>query len=125
MTAFARQIRPHVSSEHDAAREAETHGSPPTAFAHLERAHVLGQASTREHVRVHVAMLLWGVRNRSPREIFGQSVRIVGAATKTFIGLIPDGNTGGANISAFRKLPVPDDLRLVIDHARRSSHEPA
>jgi len=125
MTAFARKIRPHVSSELDKAREAETNGSPQDAFAHLERAHVLGQASTREHVRVHVEMLLWGIRNRSPREILGQVVRIVGAATKTFIGLVPDGNTGGANISAFRKLPVPDDLRRAIDRARLAPHEHA
>ncbi len=125
MTAFARNIRPQVSNELSAAREAETRESPDAGFAHLERAHVLGQASTREHVRVHVEMLLWGIRNRSPREVFGQIVRIVGAATKTFIGLVPDGNTGGANISAFRKLPVPVDLHLGIDRARRSSHEPA
>ena len=41
-------------------------------FHHLERAHILGQASTIEHVRVHAMMLAWALRQRDTREIFGQ-----------------------------------------------------
>ncbi len=52
---FARRIRPHVQAELDAAAACEARGEPAPAFAHLERAHVLDQASTAEHVRVHVA----------------------------------------------------------------------
>jgi hypothetical protein len=69
----------------------------------LERAHVLGQTSTVEHVRVHWRMFLWGLRQRSPREYLGQLVRIVGAATKTAVGLVPHGNTG--RITTFKRLP--------------------
>lgn len=90
----------------------------PTSFAFLERAHVLGQASTVEHVRVHWHMLLWALRKRAPREAWGQVFRIVGAATKTAAGLVPTGNTGGSDISPFRRLPLPQDLARIIARAR-------
>lgn len=119
MTRFRRNILPHVEHELALAAEAEQRGDDDAAFKHLERAHVLGQPSTVEHVRVHWRMLRWGLRRRSARECVGQIVRIVGAATKTAIGLVPEGNTGGADISPFRRLPVPRDLASVIENARR------
>lgn len=114
---FARHIRPSVSAELAAADAAEQAGDPARAYAHLERAHVLGQGSTREHVRVHLRMLQWGLRHRDRREVRGQLLRLVGAATKTAVGLVPTGNTGGSNISPFRRLPVPADLQAIIDAA--------
>jgi hypothetical protein len=118
MTGFSQRIRPHVEAELAAAAQAETSGRAADAFSHLERAHVLGQASTAQHVRVHWEMFRWGWRQRRLRECGGQLLRIVGAATKTAIGLVPHGNTGGANISPFKRLPVPPDLEQVI----RSAH---
>ncbi|WP_370309711.1 DUF3703 domain-containing protein [Sinimarinibacterium flocculans] len=114
---FARHIRPSVSAELAAADAAERAGDLARAYAHLERAHVLGQGSTREHVRVHLRMLKWGLRHRDRREVRGQMLRLVGAATKTAVGLVPTGNTGGSNISPFRRLPVPADLQAIIDAA--------
>ena len=113
MSSFAVNIRPHVDAELRAAVL-----DPPNEFAHLERAHVLGQASTREHVRVHWRMLRWAWRHRDAREFAGQLLRIVGAATKTFIGLVPAGNTGGANVSAIRPMPLDPELAAIIDRAR-------
>jgi hypothetical protein len=118
MTSFTKLIRPHVAAELRTAQEAETHGKPLLAFSHLERAHVLGQSSTVEHVRVHWHMFTWGWRNRSAKECLGQLLRIVGAATKTAVGLIPSGNTGGSNISPFKSLSIPDDLAATIQQAR-------
>jgi hypothetical protein len=63
-------------------------------------------------------MLLWGVRRRQLREVAGQVLRIVGAATKTAFGLVPTGNTGGSNVSPFRRLPIPLELQSIIDEAR-------
>jgi hypothetical protein len=62
-------------------------------------------------------MLLWAVRHRILREAAGQVLRIVGAATKTALGLVPNGNTGGSNISPFKPLPIPVDLQKVLDGA--------
>ncbi len=59
------------------------------SFEHLERAHVLGQASTREHVRVHWQMLRWAARQRQPQELAAQVLRIVGAAVLTGPVLYP------------------------------------
>lgn len=88
-------------------------------FSHLERAHILSQYSTRDHVAVHMAMLRWGLRQRDWRETAGQVVRIVGAATKTAIGWVPVGNTGGANVSPIKPMPLPDDLAEIIARASR------
>lgn len=112
---FARNIRPHVDAELAAAERDPAHG-----FVHLERAHVLGQASTREHVRVHWRMFRWALRRRDAREAIGQIPRLIGAATKTFIGLVPSGNTGGANVSAIQPMPVDPELAAIIERARAS-----
>ncbi len=118
MGRFSRNIAPFVAAELALAREAERAGTDRDGFIHLERAHVLGQASTAHHVRVHWRMLCWGLRHRQPREVAGQIVRLVGAATKTVIGLLPEGNTGGANVSAVKPMPVPPDLQALLDKAR-------
>jgi hypothetical protein len=99
-------------------RDAETHGESAVAFAHLERAHVLGQASTVEHVRVHWHMLVWALRQRRPGECLGQAFRIAGAATKTAIGLVPYGNTGGSDVSPFKRMPIEPELEKLIQQAR-------
>ena len=113
MSRFADNIRPYVEAELRAAR-----AGGAEEFKHLERAHVLGQASTREHVRVHWQMLKWAVRHRDAREFFGQMLRMTGAATKTFIGLVPAGNTGGANVSAVQPMPVDPELAAIISRAK-------
>ncbi|ANB19624.1 Hypothetical protein I596_3636 [Dokdonella koreensis DS-123] len=118
MPSFTRAIRPYVDAELQAADRALAEDDATRAFVHLERAHVLGQASTIEHVRVHVRMLYWGFAQRNLREVLGQLLRIAGAATKTVFGLVPHGNTGGADISPFRRMPVPPDLDALIRHAR-------
>lgn len=115
---FGNRIRAYVEIELEAARAAERAGEPNAAFHHLERAHVLGQKSTVQHVRVHWRMLVWGMRHHNRREIIGQMTRLIGAATKTWVGLIPQGNTGGANVSAFKSMPIPDDLADLINVAR-------
>lgn len=118
MSHYARAIAPFVDQELDAAHHADARGDHRQAFAHLERAHVLGQASTWQHVRVHWQMLRWGLRQRSLREIMGQLLRIIGAASKTAIGWVPTGNTGGANVSPFRPLPVDAELAQITAQAR-------
>jgi len=115
---FGNRIRAHVDVELAAAERAERAGDSVAAFRHLERAHILGQRSTVQHVRVHMRMLWWGVRNHKAREVLGQLTRVIGAATKTWIGFIPSGNTGGANVSPFKPMAIPDDLAELIDVAR-------
>lgn len=117
-TQFRKRIAPFVGHELVKAKQARSEGESELEFAHLERAHVLGQASTYWHVRVHVLMLLWGLRQRDLQEIVGQVFRILGAATKTAVGLVPAGNTGGARVSPFRKMPIDPELAGLIERAR-------
>jgi hypothetical protein len=114
---FALRIHPSVQAELDTAATLEARGEPHSAFAHLERAHILGQQSTVQHVRVHWAMFRWALRRNGAGEAAGQAWRIVGAALKTWLW-VPAGNTGGANVSGFRPMPVPEDLQRLIDAAR-------
>ncbi len=121
MSEFGRRIRPYVEREILAAYHAEARGKPDVAFSHLERAHILGQTSTVEHVRVHWHMFLWGIRQRNVRESLGQLLRIVGAAIGTTFGLVPKGNTGGTNVNSFKSMPIPPELAALIEKARVSS----
>ena len=90
------------------------------AFARFERAHILGQRKTRMHIRAHVAMLKLGWRRRDQREVIGQLSRIVAAALFSRIW-IPEGNTGGANVSALKPMPIPDDLKRILEGIERPS----
>ena len=40
------------------------------------------------------------------------------AALLTAVGLVPEGNTGGGNTSAFRRMPIPPELVQIIISAR-------
>lgn len=115
---FARNIAPYVEAELDDAMRARIAGDPSAEFHHLENAHVLGQESTYWHTKAHVLMLRWAIRNRSGREAVGQLMRIVGAVTKTAIGLVPEGNTGGTNVNPFRRMPIDPELHRHIRSAR-------
>ena len=116
MASFGKIIEPYVTREIDLSRI-----NTDSEFRHLERAHVIGQESTTQHVRVHWQMLLFSVRNKMPKEFLGQVFRVAGAASKTAVGLVPRGNTGGSNISPFKKLPIPDDLQVIIDSGKHES----
>ena len=112
------RVREYVDAEIDKASSFVKSNDLTNAFRHLERAHVIGQTVTIEHTRVHWLMLKIGWKKRDVREIFGQVFRIIGASTKTPLGVYPTGNTGGANVSPFKPLPVPDDLQKIIEKTR-------
>jgi hypothetical protein len=71
-------------------------------------------------VKAHAAMLAFAWRQRSAKEIMGQLVRIVAAAVGTWIW-VPAGNTGRADVSAFRPMPIPEDLRAVLEATESAS----
>lgn len=55
------------------------------------------------------------------REALGQVLRMAGAATKTALGWVPAGNTGGANVSPFKRMPVAPELARTIRAAREAA----
>ena len=48
------------------------------------------------------------------REIFGQGTRTIAALLFSRIW-VPIGNTGGANVNALQPMPIPEDLRAILD----------
>src|SRR2546423_1720081 len=98
-----------------AARTARDQSDAGGEWTHLERAHILSQPLAGPHVRTHVAMLGAAVRKREGREIVGQAFRLIVAGPGSFTGRYPVGNTGGADVSAFKPMTIPDDLRAVLD----------
>jgi hypothetical protein len=95
-------------------------GDHERAFYHLERAHILSQRFTLRHMQVHWAMLKHGATLKMPREVVGQAVRIVAAALFSRIW-VPIGNTGRANVSALRPMPIPEDLRYLFEESAKQS----
>ncbi len=83
------------------------------AFHHYERAHILSQKYTWPHIKSHLGMLRIGYMRKDAREIFGQCVRVVAALIFSKLW-VPIGNTGGANVSALKPMPIPEDLKLLL-----------
>ena len=98
------------SREMTAARAAWAAGDPDATFGFLERAHILGQRDFLPHVLTHAWMLRVGWRRRDRREILGQVLRLVATIPGAVFGWVPAGNTGGANVSALKPMPIPAEF---------------
>lgn len=92
-------------------KEAMTKGNLLHAWHHLERAHIIGQAYPREHTYSHWLMLRFGISIKDSREVLGQLPRLLVGGVKSFVGKIPTGNSGGANVPPLRVMPIPDDIQ--------------
>ena len=84
------------------------------AWYHLERAHIIGQKYPYEHTFVHWKMLQFGIKIKSFREVLGQIPRLLVGGVKSFVGHIPIGNTGGANVSPLKPMEIPKDIQKII-----------
>ncbi|MBU6953315.1 DUF3703 domain-containing protein [Hahella sp. HN01] len=107
-------LRQAFSAEMNAARDNWRQGRLDVAFAHLENAHVLGQRRLGWHFHVHLWMLRVGWAKRDQREILGQLWRLLLTPLGHLTGRLPIGNTGGANVNAFKPMPVRKELEEVL-----------
>lgn len=85
------------------------------AWRQLERAHILGQPWAVEHTHVHWLMLRFGFKIKSWREIVGQIPRLLVGGVKSFVGKIPVGNTGGANVPPLKRMEIPEDIQKKME----------
>jgi hypothetical protein len=99
-----------------AASAAMAGGDTERAFEHLGRAHIISQRYTWQHVHVHWLMLKLGASTGDWREVFGQLSRILAASIFSRIW-VPVGNTGRADVSAMKPMPMPDDLRILFQRS--------
>uniref|UniRef100_A0AAU2JWZ0 DUF3703 domain-containing protein n=1 Tax=Streptomyces sp. NBC_00049 TaxID=2903617 RepID=A0AAU2JWZ0_9ACTN len=81
----------------------------------LERAHILSQSWAWPHTRAHWHMFRLAVRCRDRSETAGQVVRILVAGAGSVTGRVPYGNTGRTRAGLLTPMPVPDDLRALLD----------
>jgi hypothetical protein len=96
-------------------RELIAAGDLERAFKHLERAHVIGQTFVSEHTKAHWLMFALEIRRRRVAAVCGQAIRLVLGVVGSAIGVVPVGNTGGTDISMFKRLPIPPELQAIID----------
>ena len=113
-TTLPTTLRPAFEAELAAYRQALAHHDLRPAWAHLERAHILGQRYPFAHSRVHGLMLRFGIRIKSTREVLGQLPRLIFGGLKSFVGTVPIGNPGGANVPPLKLFPIPADLQAVF-----------
>ena len=112
--ANASAIRHAWTDERALARRARSTGDRAEEWLRLERAHILSQPLALAHLRTHLAMLNFAIRNCDRYEIAGQLVRLLVAGPGSALGRYPVGNTGGSNVSAVAPMPIPPELRAVL-----------
>ena len=112
-------LKSHYEKELLDYEEQFSKGNLSVAWRHLERAHILGQSWPKEHNYVHWLMLKFGIHIKDKKEIFGQIPRLLIGGIKSFVGRIPVGNTGGANVPPLRPMQIPKDLALLIDSYKK------
>ena len=118
------ELRQAFMAEMTAARRSYRAGAYTSALRHLENAHVMGQRHVLPHVATHYWMLKIGLRRGAPLQVWGQLLRIVLGALGSAVGIVPIGNTGGTDISMFRRLPLDPAIRRLLDSEVRRGGRP-
>lgn len=113
-TRFPKRLHFYFRKELVQYRTCLKNGNLLQAWSHLERAHIIGQAYPFPHTYAHWLMLKFGFRIKSKREILGQFPRLLVGGVKSFVGTIPVGNTGGANVPPLKSMPLPVDIQKMF-----------
>jgi hypothetical protein len=108
-------IKTVFNAEMIAAKFAYADGDFQKAFVNLERAHILGQRYFVKHGITHWWMLKVGLKRQDWREVLGQVTRLFAVIPGYALGWVPKGNTGGANVSPVKPMPVPNDLSAMLE----------
>ncbi len=116
-TNIPKNLLPYYNLELEKYRQQLALGNLQAAWNQLERAHILGQKYPFAHTFVHWHMLLFGFKIKSRKEIIGQIPRLIFGGIKSFVGKIPVGNPGGANVPPLKPFPIADDLKDVFAKA--------
>jgi hypothetical protein len=107
-------IAQRLAADRRAAFVAADDGRLDEAWRLLEETHILSQRWAWPHVRSHLDMLRLALRTKDREEMVGQVFRVLVAAPGTVTGKYPEGNTGRANVSATRPMPIPDELAELL-----------
>jgi hypothetical protein len=116
-TTIPERLSPYFTSELESYRTAYSNGHLKNAWNHLERAHIIGQKYPYAHTFVHWKMLQFGFKIKSKKEVFGQIPRLIFGGVKSFVGVIPVGNPGGANVPPLKPFPLEKELQDIFHKA--------
>lgn len=111
-------LKPFFNKEMEAAVAEFANNNLQRSWKHLERGHILGQPYPLEHSLVHWRMLQFGIKTKNAKEIIGQIPRLLVGGVKSFVGKIPVGNTGGANVPPLQPMEIPGDLKNIIENTK-------
>jgi hypothetical protein len=62
-------------------------------------------------------MLQFGIKIKNRKEIMGQIPRLIFGGLKSFVGKIPFGNPGGANVPPLKPFPIEKELETIFAKA--------
>ena len=110
-------LHPFFKAELKKAKILLKEGKLQKCWRHYERAHIIGQRYPLQHSYVHWQMLKFCIKIKSTKEVLGQLTRLVFGGIKSFVGAIPIGNTGGANVPPLKPMEIPEDLQIIITQA--------
>jgi hypothetical protein len=80
-------------------------------------AHIAGQYIFPLHIQTHLAMLSFAWQNKQYAEAAGQVFRLMLVPIGHALQRLPKGNSGRADISAFKPMEVPAKLQSLIAQA--------
>jgi hypothetical protein len=116
-TSIPKNLKPYFKAELEKYRTKYSNGDLKSAWNHLERAHIIGQKYPYTHTLVHWKMLQFGIKIKNGKEIMGQIPRLIFGGVKSFVGKIPDGNPGGANVPPLKPFPIENELKIIFAKA--------
>ena len=116
-TSIPAKLKPHFEEEMSQYRQAFEEKQLHIAWEHLERAHILGQRYPYAHSYVHWKMLQFGFHIKSTREILGQIPRLIFGGVKSFVGKVPIGNPGGADVPPLKPYPIDPQIKAIFSKA--------
>ena len=116
-TSLPTTLRPFYNTELENYHKEYAAGNLSQSWHHLERAHIIGQKYPFAHTYVHWKMLQFGFIIKSGKEILGQIPRLLFGGVKSFVGTIPVGNPGGANVPPLKPFPIEKEIQNMFNKA--------
>ncbi len=114
-TSLPAALRPYYEQELSSFRQNLDQGRLNSAWKHLERAHIIGQRYPFAHSFVHWKMLQFGIKIKNRKEVLGQIPRLLVGGIKSFVGKVPVGNPGGANVPPLKPFPIEEELLEIFE----------
>ena len=116
-TSLPKRLKPYFEAELEKYRAEYAQGRLASAWSHLERAHIIGQRYPGAHTYVHWKMLQFGVRIKNLKEIIGQVPRLLFGGVKSFVGKVPVGNPGGADVPPLKRFLIEKEICEIFTKA--------